>query len=331
MDYTTYSSQSSVFSPFPNYKPLTENTFHNEQQQQPHRTIEDSLRGLESFFTNDLLGNPIVENNSLETNTIDIKHKTDFNCNDNNYLHDNISLNHIQHNGLTYDTSGKIASPNNLYYNSQSYEYKNADTFLSLSQQQPQYNDQIPRSIPFDMSAKSIYLNPKLSMAIVPKWVNVPEGSKFFVIKSSNIEHIQKSYYNRIWSSTYFGNKRLSEAFISLEYDSKIFLLFSVTKSGRFCGVAEMTSNIQDNLDTSIWEDDDKKFGQAFKVRWVFVRDVHNRNLKHFLIPANEMKPITNSRDTQEIPFSIGNSIIKLFKDKTKNTAITSFLDECYE
>lgn len=166
------------------------------------------------------------------------------------------------------------------------------------------------------------------SSVVVPKWVDVPEGSKFFVIKSSRLEHVQSSYYNGIWSSTYFGNKRLTDAFATLDTGTKIFLLFSVTGSGRFCGVAEMISNLEDDLDTSIWEDNNKKYGKAFKVRWILVRDVHNRSLKHFLIPSNEMKPVTNSRDTQEIPFSIGNSILKLFKSDQSN--VQSFLDADY-
>ncbi|EDO17312.1 hypothetical protein Kpol_1062p20 [Vanderwaltozyma polyspora DSM 70294] len=166
------------------------------------------------------------------------------------------------------------------------------------------------------------------SMAIVPRWVDVPENSRFFVIKSSRLDHVQKSFYNGIWSSTYFGNKRLSEAFSSLDPGTKLFLLFSVNASGRFCGVAEMVSNLEDELDTSIWDDTSRKFGKAFKVRWVLVRDVHNRSLKHFLIPDNDMKPVTNSRDTQEIPFSIGNSILKLFR--ADPAAAQSFLDSDY-
>ncbi|QLQ78405.1 hypothetical protein HG537_0A06520 [Torulaspora globosa] len=167
----------------------------------------------------------------------------------------------------------------------------------------------------------------KKSSAIIPPWIDVPEHSRFFVIKSSCLEHVKKSFYNGIWSSTHFGNKRLSEAYASLPVGAKIFLFFSVNGSGRFCGVAEMTSDLESGLDTSIWGDT-KKYGAAFKVRWIIVRDVQNRLLKRFLIPANEMKPVTNSRDTQEIPAAICKSILKLFKYDQNN--VQSFLDHDY-
>lgn len=181
----------------------------------------------------------------------------------------------------------------------------------------------------YDINNNNLTNKPKLkSLAIVPKWVDIPQGSKFFVIKSTSLEHIKKSFYNGIWSSTFFGNKRLSEAYFNVktqETNGKIFLLFSVNASGKFCGVAEMTSNLLSDLDTSIWNDT-KKFDKAFKVRWIIIRNIYNKSLKHFLIPLNDMKPVTNSRDTQELPFPIGNSILKIFK--TDNSNLECFLDE---
>ncbi|CCH58073.1 hypothetical protein TBLA_0A02750 [Henningerozyma blattae CBS 6284] len=170
------------------------------------------------------------------------------------------------------------------------------------------------------------------SLSIVPKWIDIPVGSRFFVIKSCSLEHIKKSFYNGIWSSTFFGNKRLSEAYEEITLSntlkgstSKIYLLFSVNASGKFCGVAEMTSNLLDEYDTSIWNDS-KKFAKAFQVRWIIVRDIFNKYLKHFLLPSNDNKPVTNSRDTQEIPFSIGSSILKIFKSDL--STLESFLDD---
>lgn len=167
----------------------------------------------------------------------------------------------------------------------------------------------------------------KKSSAIIPPWIHVPDHSRFFVIKSSSLEHVKKSFYNGIWSSTFYGNKRLSEAYEGLPQGGKIYLLFSINASGRFCGVAEMSSGLRDDLDTSIWGQN-TRYHHAFKVRWIIVRDVHNKSLKQFLIPANDMKPVTNSRDTQEIPSTISRSILKLFKHE--QSEIQSFLDDDY-
>lgn len=167
------------------------------------------------------------------------------------------------------------------------------------------------------------------SSAIIPTWINIPENSKFFIIKCNNVEHIKKSFYNSIWSSTHFGNKRLSESYkrLDLNTKAKLFLFFSVNGSGKFCGVAEMTSDLRDDLDTSIWTESEK-FGNAFKVRWIIVRNINNKLLKRFLLPNNEMKPVTNSRDTQEVPPLIGTVMLKLFKSQGFDFEITSFLDE---
>lgn len=167
----------------------------------------------------------------------------------------------------------------------------------------------------------------KKTSAIIPPWIDVPDHSRFFVIKSSSLENVKKSFYNGIWSSTYFGNKRLSEAYSKLPKGSKIFLFFSVNASGRFCGVAEMISGLESGLDVSIWADSER-YDSAFRVRWIVVRDVQNRLLKQFLIPSNDMKPVTNSRDTQEIPPAICKSILKLFKYDQTN--VQSFLDQDY-
>lgn len=169
----------------------------------------------------------------------------------------------------------------------------------------------------------------KKSLAVVPTWITVPQNSKFFVIKSANLDHVKRSFYNGIWSSTHFGNKKLSQAFKDLRSQGRLFLFFSVNSSGRFCGVAEMVSDIESQLDTSLW-DDSHKFGAAFRVRWVIVKDLNNKFLKKFIIVKNDMKPITNSRDTQEVPFEIGQAILKLFI--TENSSeMQCFLDPEYQ
>lgn len=112
-----------------------------------------------------------------------------------------------------------------------------------------------------------------------------------------------------------------------MDTNAKLFLFFSVNGSGKFCGVAEMTSDLRDDLDTTIWTESEK-FGNAFKVRWLIVRDINNKYLKRFLLPNNEMKPVTNSRDTQEVPPLIGTGMIKLFKSQSFQQYTTSFLDD---
>lgn len=162
------------------------------------------------------------------------------------------------------------------------------------------------------------------SKAIIPEYMNVLPDSKFFVIKSYTLEHIERAYKYNIWSSTHIGNKKLSSAFNMAKGKSKIYLFFSVNGSGKFCGIAEMVSNISRDIDTSIWEDN-SRYGSAFQIKWICVRDVENRMFRHLVIPDNQFKPVTNSRDTQLIPREVGLSMLNIFQ--SKNFKLSSFLD----
>lgn len=162
------------------------------------------------------------------------------------------------------------------------------------------------------------------NFAVIPQYFDIPPDSKFFIIKSFTLEHIQRAYTYNIWSSTHLGNKKLSACFKAGTSDSKIFLFFSVNGSGKFCGVAQMISDISKDLDTTIW-DNNSKYGSAFKIQWLCVRDIENRMFKHLIVPDNQNKPVTNSRDTQILPKEVGISMLNIFH--SKHIKVTSFLD----
>ena len=50
----------------------------------------------------------------------------------------------------------------------------------------------------------------------------------------------------------------------------------------------------------SVWAQD--KWRGQFSVKWIYVKDVPNAALRHIRLENNENKPVTNSRDTQEVP-----------------------------
>lgn len=143
------------------------------------------------------------------------------------------------------------------------------------------------------------------------KQILVPQGSRVFVIKSNSDENVRISYDRGIWASTDYGNCRLSRAYRNLPKGAKLFLLFSVNGSGQFCGIAEMTSDV-DRAKTHVWAEE-RSYKGLFSVSWRLVVDVPNRALRKFANPKNEMKPITQSRDTQEIPLDIARSVVEVF------------------
>lgn len=151
--------------------------------------------------------------------------------------------------------------------------------------------------------------------------------AKFFVIKSYSEDDVHKSVKYNVWSSTPSGNKRLDNAFdeaqkFSLGRPQKcpIFLFFSVNASGQFCGVAEMSGSVDFQKDMDFWQQD--KWLGSFPVKWHIIKDVPNTSLRHILLENNEYKPVTCSRDTQEIPLSQGLAMLRIFKAASLDTSI---------
>ncbi|KAK4687985.1 YTH domain-containing family protein, partial [Tremellales sp. Uapishka_1] len=122
-----------------------------------------------------------------------------------------------------------------------------------------------------------------------------PPRARFFVIKSYTEEDVQKSLKHEIWSSTVLGNKRLDTAFREFGGRGPIYLFFSVNGSRHFCGVAQMLTPA----------------------------------LRHIrLLNTPERKPITNSRDTQELHYEAGVEVLQIFLDhqtKSKTSLLQDF------
>lgn len=152
----------------------------------------------------------------------------------------------------------------------------------------------------------------------------VPSKSRFFVIKSYNILDVNASFEHKIWTSTELGNKRLDKAFHELhitsdsDLDGKIFLFFLVNSLGKFCGVSQMRDCIDYNKTSDVWCEQTRWKG-IFPVEWLLIKDVPNKFFQHLKVPANEFKPVTNSRDTQEIPYDIGISMLKIISSFRSN------------
>ena len=84
---------------------------------------------------------------------------------------------------------------------------------------------------------------------------------------------------------------------------------------------------MHDTDDTKVWTQD--KWKGIFKVKWIFVRDVPSAALRHIrLIHTPEQKPITNSRDTQELHYEAGCEMLQIFlefQNKSKTSLLQDF------
>ncbi|XP_043719644.1 YTH domain-containing protein ECT3 isoform X2 [Telopea speciosissima] len=153
------------------------------------------------------------------------------------------------------------------------------------------------------------------------------ENAKFFVIKSYNEDDIHKSIKYDVWSSTLNGNKKLDAAFHDAETKSSetgtkcsVFLFFSVNGSGQFVGVAEMIGKVDFKKDMDFWQVD--KWNGFFPVEWHIIKDVPNSQLRHIILENNENKPVTYSRDTQEIELKQGLEMLTIFKSYPVKTSM---------
>ncbi|KAH9945805.1 YTH-domain-containing protein [Epithele typhae] len=148
-----------------------------------------------------------------------------------------------------------------------------------------------------------------------------PAFARFFVIKSYTEDDVHKSLKYEIWSSTDPGNKRLDKAFKETAGRGPLYLFFSVNASGHFCGMAEMLTPVDYTRSSTVWASD--KWKGVFKVRWIFVRDIPNASLRHIrLNNTQERKPVTNSRDTQELLPDAGQEMLRIFHTHPARTSL---------
>ncbi|XP_013857722.1 YTH domain-containing family protein 3 [Austrofundulus limnaeus] len=146
------------------------------------------------------------------------------------------------------------------------------------------------------------------------------KNGRVFIIKSYSEDDIHRSIKYSIWCSTEHGNKRLDSAYRSLGNKGPLYLLFSVNGSGHFCGVAEMRSPVDYNAYAGVWSQD--KWKGKFEVKWAFIKDVPNNQLRHIRLENNDNKPVTNSRDTQEVPLEKAKQVLKVIATYKHTTSI---------
>lgn len=141
------------------------------------------------------------------------------------------------------------------------------------------------------------------------------------MIKSYSEDDIHRSIKYEIWCSTEHGNKRLDQAYREASREgAPLYLFFSVNGSGHFCGMAQMVSPVDYQCNSSVWSQD--KWKGQFRVRWIYVKDVPNVQLRHIKLENNENKPVTNSRDAQEVPHAKGVTVLRILHTYRHSTSI---------
>ena len=84
-----------------------------------------------------------------------------------------------------------------------------------------------------------------------------------------------------------------------------------------------MVGPVDHELRADFWQRD--KWPGCFKVRWHLVKDVPNSALRHIRLVQGDKKPVTNSRDAQEVEPSQGMLVLNVFREFR---AATTLLDD---
>jgi hypothetical protein len=177
-------------------------------------------------------------------------------------------------------------------------ESKDADSSSSTPVVKKKYNSAIEKML------KDNGINPV-------KFDTNPKAARFFVIKSYSADDIHKAIKYNVWASTEHGNRRLDQAYKESGKDP-IYLFFSVNASGCFCGMAKMESPVDYSKTFNLWGQGDKWTGQ-FALKWIFIKNLPNKKVRHIRLSNNQNKPVTNSRDTQEILAEPGKQVLKIY------------------
>ena len=147
---------------------------------------------------------------------------------------------------------------------------------------------------------------------------SINSNCKFFVIKSFSEEDVHKSIKYNVWSSSKDGN---------LTNKGNVYLFFFFFGSGRYAGIARMKTPCDETKTFGLWTQDGKWPG-LFDVEWLFIKDVPFKEFKNIIITMKdgEVKPISNARDTQEIPFEQAKIMIqKIAEYQNTNTILEHF------
>ena len=147
-----------------------------------------------------------------------------------------------------------------------------------------------------------------------------PKSARFFIIKSYSEDDIHMSIKHGIWASTDTGNRRLDAAYRESASRGPIYLFFSVNASGQFSGMAQMESGIDYTKKIGALAQD--KWSGTFAIKWIFVKDLPNSQFRHILLANNENKPVTNSRDTQELLLDPGCEMLNIFHTFQARTSV---------
>ncbi|XP_042050679.1 YTH domain-containing protein ECT4-like isoform X1 [Salvia splendens] len=201
-------------------------------------------------------------------------------------------------------------------------EYANAKFFVIKSYSE----DDVHKSIKYNVWSSTPNGNKKLNAAYEDaKRISVGDSRGCPIFLFFSVSNCFCTLYLKLLPNDLFDVFMRLSILLTLIHVMVLTDTFSlceikVNASGQFCGIAEMTGPVDFHRDMDFWQQD--KWSGSFPVKWHIIKDLPNPNFRHIILENNENKPVTNSRDTQEISFKKGLEMLKIFKGHTSKTSL---------
>eukprot|EP00850_Spirogloea_muscicola_P005407 SM000024S07869 [mRNA] locus=s24:956493:960574:- [translate_table: standard] len=139
-----------------------------------------------------------------------------------------------------------------------------------------------------------------------------PGPTRYFVVKSNNVENLELSAQRGLWATHRNNEGKLNDAF---DMVLNVLLAFSVNETRHFQGVARMQTRIGAIAQGPLWKTATgmAQYGRNFAIKWLKMADLSFNKTQFLRNPYNDNMPVKVSRDCQEVEPSIGEQLVSLF------------------
>ncbi|KAK4998732.1 hypothetical protein LTR66_002099 [Elasticomyces elasticus] len=145
-----------------------------------------------------------------------------------------------------------------------------------------------------------------------PGYFQLPFGSKVINIKTDSEANVVTSLRNGVWSCPGPVNARVVKVWENRQSTKEqVLLLFSVSGSKQFCGIAEMRGPLDVDRVTDGWQNGQLKKG-AIPLLWKYCKTVSFTHFHH-LRQINGGDCVTNMWNGMQFPEAIGRMVVKTY------------------
>jgi len=140
--------------------------------------------------------------------------------------------------------------------------------------------------------------------------------TRFFLVKSNNAENVSLAKAKNVWSTPPQNESKFNQAYAE---SRNVLLIYSVKESGKFCGVARLSTESRRDGPKVSWllppGLSAKALGGVFHLDWICRGDLSFQKVQHLYNPWNEGKPVKIGRDGQEIEPKVAEELCRLFPE----------------